>query len=509
MIKRALLSVWDKSGIVELAAFLHQNNVELLSTGGTRKTLEAVGLPVESVSGITGHGSVMDGRVKTLNPRIFGGILADRNNSSHLDDLTELGGMAIDLVVVNFYPFVAEAVDKNLDLRQAIEYIDIGGPSMIRAAAKNFHSVVPLCNPGQYSSFQEIFEQNNGDIPMESRQLFAGKVFEMTAGYEAAICNYISSSGGRLGNRLFLGLDHSAELRYGENPHQSAAFYLEQGQDLPWIQHQGKELSYNNYADIEAAYNIVRIFEEDSCSIIKHANPCGFGRGQILLNAWEKAVATDPVSYFGGIVGLNKTVGADLASALIKPFLECIIAPEYTPAALAVLQKKKNLRVVTIRPDYHPDSTRLRSVAGGFLIQEQDSEQGELDNLQIVTTRQPSQSELAAMGLGWKLVRFVKSNAIVFASHDQLLGVGAGQMSRVDSVKIAIRKAREAGLDLQGTAMASDAFFPFPDGVELAAEAGITAVIQPGGSMRDSDVIQRADELGLTMGITKVRRFYH
>jgi len=507
--KRALLSVWNKEGILELGQFLHKHNIELLSTGGTQKALEDVGLPVTPVADITGTGAVMDGRVKTLDPKIFGGILADRSNSNHMIDLEKINGVEVDIVVVNFYPFVQEAVSKGLEFKKAIEFIDIGGPSMIRAAAKNYHSVVPLCDPSFYDDFKIQFEANNGDIPLETRQKFASKVFAMTANYESAIFNYFTKDEDGLKDTLSLSLEKVNELRYGENPHQPAAFYVPNGNTLAWDQHQGKALSYNNYADMESAIAIALEFEDTACSIIKHANPCGFGIGFTPLEAFKRAVTTDPVSYFGGIVGFNREVDAEVAKELVQPFLECIIAPSVSKEALDVLKKKKNLRVVTVGNSFKMDNHVLKSVAGGFLVQQKDSDIGEFDSIKVVSEKQPTEEELKALKLGWSMVRFVKSNAIVFANSEQLLGVGAGQMSRIDSTKIAIRKVGEAGLNLHGAILASDAFFPFPDNVELAAEAGISAIIQPGGSIKDKEVIKRADELGLVMVFTGTRHFYH
>ncbi|MBC8213938.1 MAG: bifunctional phosphoribosylaminoimidazolecarboxamide formyltransferase/IMP cyclohydrolase [Candidatus Marinimicrobia bacterium] len=509
MIKRALLSVWFKDGIVELGQFLSSSGVELISTGGTQKALENAGLKVTPVSDITGTGSVMDGRVKTLDPKIFGGILADRENETHITDLQNIGGSKIDLIVVNFYPFVQEAVEKGLDFRKAIEFIDIGGPSMIRAAAKNYHSVVPLCDPKLYNDFKQQFTENDGQIPIEIRKKYATKVFSMTSQYESSIFDYFAKDDQELPQTVSINLYKSDELRYGENPHQKSAFYLPAGKEIPWEQHQGKALSFNNYADMESAIAIALQFNEPACSIIKHSNPCGFGIGKSLKEAYLRAVTTDPLSYFGGIVGFNLEVDEDTAIELVKPFLECVIAPSFSDEAKKILKKKKNLRIITITPNYQLDEYRIKSVAGGFLYQQQDLDQGELNNLKVVTNRKPTSSEFNAMKLGWILVRFVKSNAIVFANEHQLLGVGAGQMSRVDSVKIAIRKAKEAGLSLENAVIASDAFFPFPDSLELASEEGISAVIQPGGSIKDDTVIKRADELDLSMCLTKIRHFYH
>ena len=342
MIKRALISVWNKEGVVELGQFLQANNIEILSTGGTQTALENASINVTSVSDITGTGAVMDGRVKTLDPKIFGGILADRNNPSHLSDLASIDGLEIDLVVVNFYPFVNEAVNKQLNFAKAIEFIDIGGPSMIRAAAKNYHSIVPLCTPDLYSDFMTEFSTNEGKIPLNIRQKYACRVFSMTSRYEAAIYDYFTKDSNELSDTLNLLLEKAADLRYGENPHQEAAFYLPDGKALPWTQLQGKALSYNNYADIESAIAMTLEFSEAACAIIKHANPCGFGVGSSINEAYHRAVSTDPISYFGGIVAFNKVVDINTAMDLVKPFLECIIAPEVTPEALDIFKKKKN-----------------------------------------------------------------------------------------------------------------------------------------------------------------------
>ena len=508
-IKRALLSVWDKSEIVELGQFLANQNIEILSTGGTQKVLEKSGLQVTGIGDITGSGSVMDGRVKTLHPKIYGGILADRDKHQHMNDLKVLGGLEIDLVVVNFYPFVQEAVEKNLDFKKAIEFIDIGGPSMLRAAAKNYHSVLPLCDPEKYTEFMEIFKDTDGDIPLKFRKKSAAAIFTITSAYESAICKYFTNDEEKLPDTINLNLNKSADLRYGENPHQDAAFYLTAGKSTAWHQHQGKTLSYNNYADMESAYNIPLEFKETACAIIKHANPCGFGLGENSKEAYLRAVSTDPVSYFGGIVGFNREVDAETAEELIQPFLECIIAPSFDAAALEILKRKKNLRTISVGEVGLQDNYFIKSVAGGYLYQQKDTQQGELDKLEIVTQTIPKDSDYKALQLGWKIVRNVKSNAIVFANSNQLLGVGAGQMSRIDSVKIAVQKVSETGLNLQGAIMASDAFFPFSDSLEIAASAGISAIIQPGGSINDKDVIAKADELGIAMVLTGIRHFLH
>lgn len=510
MIQKALLSVWNKKGIEKLGKFLNDNGVELISTGGTMKALKDAGLNVTPVEKLTDVGPIMNGRVKTLHPKVFGGILVDRQNEIHLQDLEELGGDPIDLVVVNFYPFRREAIEKKLSVSKAIEFIDIGGPSMIRAAAKNFQNVVALCNPDQYDGFISKFTENSGEITVEKRIEYAHNVFEMTSKYEHAICGYFSNNNiETVPKKLSLNLSLKEELRYGENPHQSAGYYLDRNKTIPWTQHQGKTLSFNNYADIESAIEIVTEFDKTACCIIKHANPCGFAISESPRSAFKKAVETDPISYFGGIVGFNREIDKSTAIELIHSFLECIIAPSVTDEALKIFSKKKNLRILTMETESIKSTFSMKSVAGGFLFQEKDFLQSELENLNIVTNKQPDDVVNQAFRLGWKLVRHVKSNGIVFANSDQLVGVGAGQMSRVDSVKLAIQKAGENGLSLEGAIMASDAFFPFSDGIEIAADAGITSVIQPGGSVKDNEVIEMADKLNLCMVFTGTRHFYH
>ena len=512
MIKRALISVWDKKEVVKLAKFLTANDIEIISTGGTKKVLEENNIKVTSISEITGMDSVMDGRVKTLNPKIFGSILADRGNSNHLDDLDMIGGSEIDIVVVNFYPFEENAIKKNLDIEHSIEFIDIGGPSMLRAAAKNYKNVIPLCNCNLYQKFMDLFSANNGMISNQDRIFFAIKVFELTSDYENKIFNHFNQNNKNeiLPNQLNINLYKKSELRYGENPHQMAGFYLNQGLDENlWKQHQGKELSYNNYNDLESAFNIVNEFQESACVIIKHANPCGFGIGDNLHTAYNRAVSTDPVSYFGGIVGFNQIIDKKIAKELVKPFLECIIAPDVSSEALEVLKKKKNLRILTLDKSKNFNYLSIKSSAGGFIVQEKDSRNDRMEDFNIVTQKKVNENQKRAMKIGWKIVKYVKSNAIVIANDKQVLGIGAGQMSRVDSVKIAIRKINEAGLSVDGSILASDAFFPFPDSIELAAENNIKGIIQPGGSIKDDDIISKADDLGLSMIMTGVRHFYH
>jgi len=513
VIKRALLSVWDKEGILELAKFLDANNIEIISTGGTKKVLEENNIKVKSIPEITEMDSVMDGRVKTLHPKIFGGILADRNNPKHLEDLDAIGGVKIDIVVVNFYPFEENAIKENLDLEKAIEFIDIGGPSMVRAAAKNYKSVIPLSSASLYRDFMSSFSINRGVIPDSDRLNFATEVFNMTSDYENKIFNYFNKEDEKvlLPKELNIRLHKSSDLRYGENPHQAAAFYLEHNEknETVWRQHQGKDLSYNNYNDLESAFNIVNEFSESACAIIKHANPCGFGVGENLDIAYDRAVSTDPISYFGGIVGFNNIVDSKLAKKLIKPFLECIIAPGFSERALEIFKAKKNLRILTLRKTNAFEGLSIKSAAGGFVVQEKDLVFSELDSFNKVTDKKISKREKQAMKIAWKIVKYVKSNAIVIANDKQVLGVGAGQMSRIDSLKIAIRKIKDVGLSLEGAVLSSDAFFPFSDSIELASENGIAVIIQPGGSIKDDEVISKAKELNVAMIMTGIRHFYH
>jgi len=514
-IKRALISVWDKEGIVELAEFLSKNDIEIISTGGTKKVLKNNGIPVTSVSELTNQKEIMDGRVKTLNPKIFAGILANRDKKQHMLDLENENSLLIDLVIINLYPFKEEAVEKKLNHSNAIEYIDIGGPSLLRASAKNHQYVVPLCNVNQYQYFIEIFKENDGLIPIEDRVSFAKKVYKLTSSYDSMIFDYFDNNNDSsnlkisFNNQNFL-IDNN--LRYGENPHQDACYYKSDNKEEVIRQLHGKELSYNNYFDIESAIKIVLEFQKPACSIIKHANPCGFGIGNDNLDSYKKAVSTDPVSYFGGIVAFNHSVDKHVAEEMSKSFLECIVAPGFTSDAIAILKKKKNLRIIIIKKDEilnNIPNYNLRTVFNGFLYQKNDCFINKINDFEIVSKRKPTSNEFSSLELGWKLVKFVKSNAIVFANHEKLLGVGAGQMSRVDSVKIAIRKSKENDLNLNGSIMASDAFFPFTDSIELASESGIAGVIQPGGSIKDDEIIKIADELNLIMIFTKERHFYH
>ncbi len=508
--KKVLISVWDKEGILELASFFHDNDFDIISTGGTSKAIKEYGIATVDVSKITSYKEIMDGRVKTLHPNIFGGILADRDNKNHIEDLSLIKSSPIDIVVINLYPFKDEAVEKKLDLNEAINFIDIGGPSMLRAAAKNYKSVIPLCHPSQYKNFISEFNENKGNFTSSQRISYAKQVFEITSSYDTMINEYFSNSI-KEDSKVNFNFIKQDVLRYGENPHQKSTFYIDDKKNIPFKQLSGKQLSYNNYFDIESAINIVYEFDEISCSIIKHANPCGFGIGVNNLNAYLNAVKTDPISFFGGIVAFNNQVDSEVAKEMKKSFLECIVAPSFSKEAENILKKKKNLRLIEINKDKFKggNSNTFRSVFNGMLTQTKDQFIFNKKQFEVVTKKKPNKKEYNSLLLGWKLVKFVKSNAIVFNNDVQLLGVGAGQMSRIDSVKIAINKSKENSLDLKNSVMASDAFFPFTDSLEIAAKEGVAGVIQPGGSIKDQSIIDKANELDLFMVFTKERHFYH
>jgi len=513
---RALISVSDKSGIVDFCRELHQLGIELLSTGGTAKTLIEEHIPVTEVSDYTGFPEMMDGRVKTLHPKVHGGILGRRG----IDDaiMTANAIKPIDMVVVNLYPFEQTIAKPDCDFETAIENIDIGGPTMIRAAAKNHADVAIIVNPDDYTSILAELKQANNKLTAKTRFNLALKSFEHTARYDTAIATYL----GKLNEVVFpetlnLQFYHNQALRYGENPHQNAAFYREKAPAAGTIaaahQHQGKELSYNNIVDADAALECVKTFnDKPTCVIVKHANPCCVAQADNLLDAYDKAYATDPTSAFGGIIAFNKELDEQTATEIInRQFVEVIIAPTITPAALAILEAKQNIRVLTcgIWATTNTPSLDYKRVAGGLLVQDKDFGEISLDDLKIVSERQPTEQELADLLFAWKVAKFVKSNAIVYCKNGQTIGVGAGQMSRVYSAKIAGIKAADEGLVVPGSALASDAFFPFRDGIDAAAEAGITAIIQPGGSMRDKEVIDAANDHSIAMVFTGMRHFRH
>lgn len=506
--KRALISVWNKEKIVDLAKFLIDQDFEIISTGGTKKILLDNNINVTSISDVTSFNEIMDGRVKTLHPKIFGGLLADRNNHHHMKDLESIKSSVIDLVVVNLYPFEEMSSKKNMNLDKLIEYIDVGGPSMLRAAAKNYKSVITLSNPNMYENFMIEYSKTKGNIDVSKRRNYAKHVFLETSKYDSIIFSEFSKDNKHiLGESLNINLSKDFDLRYGENPHQKSSFYTDKTTSS-FKQLSGKKLSYNNFFDIETSIRIVKDFNKSCCCIIKHSNPCGFSIGANLTDCFERAVSCDPISYFGGIVGFNKKIDHKIAKKLIEPFLECIVCPDIDNDALEILKMKKNLRVIVYNKDYNYTNLSIRSVMGGILSQTLSNENKSKD-WKIVTLEHPSKTDMNALKLGWKLVKFVKSNAIVIANDKQILGVGAGQMSRVDSVKIAIQKALENGFDLENSILASDAFFPFSDSIELAHRNGIKHFIQPGGSIKDEEIIKTSDKLKVSMIFTNQRLFFH
>jgi phosphoribosylaminoimidazolecarboxamide formyltransferase/IMP cyclohydrolase len=513
-IQRALLSVSDKTGLVTFAQALAEAGIELISTGGTAKALREAGLAVKDISEHTGFPEMLDGRVKTLHPKVHGGLLYIRGNASHEAAVKTHGIQSIDLVVVNLYPFEQTVAKRDVSLQDAIENIDIGGPSMLRSAAKNHDSVTVVVDPADYVAVAEQI-QTGGNTTLELRRKLAAKVFARTSAYDAAIAAHLNAAFGtqmaELPPALAVAAPLAQPLRYGENPHQAAALY---GRFHEYFQQlHGKELSYNNILDLTAAAGLIAEFADDppTLAILKHTNPCGIGQGGNLREAWDKAFVTDRQAPFGGIIAVNRTLDGACAEAIAEIFSEVIVAPEFSAEALAILQTKKNLRLLKIlksSPGTQPLDVRSVGV-DSFLLQQRDVKVTTRADLRIVTRRQPAEAELRAMLFGWRVVKHVKSNAIVYVAADRTLGVGAGQMSRVDASRIAVWKAGEAGLSLKGSAVCSDAFFPFADGLIAAAEAGATAAIQPGGSMRDAEVIAAADERGVSMAFTGVRHFRH
>ena len=517
-IKRALISVSDKSGLIDFAQGLARSHVEILSTGGTASALTAAGVKVIEVADYTGFPELLDGRVKTLHPKIHGGILARRDLPEHRRAMSAHGIQAIDLVVVNLYPFAQTVARHGVTLEQAIENIDIGGPAMVRSAAKNYADVAVITDPSDYALVLRELESLAGEVSPETRFALAQKAFAHTAAYDASITNYLTSLDSRMQSesfprRLNLAFERMQLLRYGENPHQSAAFYRDlappPGTLAAYRQIQGKELSYNNIADSDAAWECVRTFEHPACVIVKHANPCGVAIAASLKDAYTRAFATDPTSAFGGIIALNRPIDDTTAQALTGQFVEVLIAPEVSADAVAVLAQKPNIRVLVVPTGSGSNTWDFKRVGGGLLVQTSDLGAIGVADLKVVTERKPSEAELADLLFAWRVAKFVKSNAIVYCADGRTLGVGAGQMSRVDSARIAALKAANAGLSLAGSVVASDAFFPFRDGVDVLAQAGARAVVQPGGSMRDAEVIAAADEHGLAMVFTGMRHFRH
>jgi len=516
-VSRALLSVSDKSGIVEFARALAALGVQIVSTGGTAKLLEKEGIAVTEVSAYTGFPEMLDGRVKTLHPKIHAGLLARRDDPGHLAALRSAGIPPIDLLVVNLYPFQASVADPDCSFEEAIENIDIGGPTLLRAAAKNHAGVGAVVDPADYARVLEEM-RSSGGISEATRFALAKKVFAHTAAYDGAIANYLSSlDAGRRRREypdvLSLQFARLQDLRYGENPHQSAALYRDErpvaGSLATCRQLQGKELSYNNIADADAAWECVKSFAEPACVIVKHANPCGVATGASLAAAYEKAFKTDPGSAFGGILAFNRALDRAAAEAASQQFAEVIVAPRVEPEAQEVFAKKANVRVLEVPLSHDVQAHDYKRVGGGLLVQTTDAKTVKRDELKVVTRKQPTEPQWSDLLFAWRVAKFVKSNAIVFCRDGMTLGVGAGQMSRVDSSRLAVMKAQAAKLSLAGSVVASDAFFPFRDGLDVVAEAGAHAVIQPGGSVRDDEVIAAADERGVAMVLTGVRHFRH
>lgn len=513
MIQRALISVSDKTGLVEFARALHAKGIDILSTGGTANLLMQNDIPVVEVSSYTGFPEMMDGRLKTLHPKIHGGLLGRRG----IDDtaMQQHNILPIDLVVVNLYPFEQTITKPDCDLETAIENIDIGGPTMLRAAAKNYHFVTVVVDSADYQVVLNEIEKY-GETSKETRFNLALKVFEHTARYDGTIANYLGTQlDKKFPRTLSFQFKKAQAMRYGENPHQNAAFYVEHSPKEACIatskQIQGKELSYNNVADTDAALECVKCFDEPACVIVKHANPCGVAVAENILTAYNRAFQTDPTSAFGGIIAFNRTLDATTAKTIIdRQFVEVIIAPEISEEAKPILATKTNVRVLSCGfwSKAIPDLD-FKRVTGGLLVQDRDLGMVTKDNLKIVTKRPPTEQEMRDLLFAWKVVKFVKSNAIVYCKENMTIGIGAGQMSRVYSAKIAAIKATDEKLEIKGSVMASDAFFPFRDGLDAAAAVGITAVIQPGGSMRDTEVISAADEHGIAMVFTGMRHFRH
>jgi len=532
-VQRALLSVTDKSGLVEFAKVLAGFGVELVSTGGTAKALRDAGLTVKDISELTGFPEMLDGRVKTLHPVVHGGLLHKRGDAGHVKAVTEHGIGPIDMVVVNLYAFEKTAAKPGVAFEEIIENIDIGGPSMLRSAAKNFDDVAVVTDANEYPALIEELKANGGKLSHDTRWRLAKQAFATTAAYDAAIASTLEaipsgakapSEVGEVDGKVEAGPLQNSEmpstlrivakrkesLRYGENPHQKAALYTD-GSALGIAnaeQLQGKELSYNNLVDLDACWALAQEFDETAVAIIKHTNPCGVALGASVLDAYTRALAADPVSAFGGVIGINRTVDGEAAAEIAKLFVEAIVAPDFTPEALVAFSAKKNLRLLKIKPA--PLTRMVKQISGGYLVQDEDAASVTADSLTVVTKRQPTADELKTLLFAWKVCKHVKSNAILYARFDggfgQSVGVGAGQMSRVDAAKFG---AMKAVLPLSGSVAASDAFFPFPDGLETIAAAGATAVIQPGGSKNDPLVIEAADKLGMAMVMTGVRHFRH
>jgi phosphoribosylaminoimidazolecarboxamide formyltransferase / IMP cyclohydrolase len=521
-IERALISVYDKTGVAEFARELSSLGIEIVSTGGTAKLLRDAGIPVRDVAELTGWPEMLGGRVKTLHPKVHGGILFQRGKAEDRKQTAEHSIVPIDLVVVNLYPFSATAAKPGVTPEELIENIDIGGPAMVRSAAKNFQSVGVITDPQDYPAIAEEL-RGARELSLATRLALARKAYARTARYDGEIATELerlAANGGvalgplaQLPERIHVALERRQSMRYGENPHQAAALYVPAGRAAAGLagakQLQGKELSYNNLVDLDAAWALVSEFNRPAVAIIKHNNPCGAAEQDSLRDAYLKAFACDPVSAFGGVLAFNRAIDAATAEEVAKLFVECVVAPGFEPAALEKFAAKKNLRLLEMPRQAAARGLQLKPILGGMLVQEEDAHELTQAELKVATSRAPTDPEIRALLFAWKVAKHVKSNAILFAREGQTVGVGAGQMSRVDSVKIAVIKAATAKLSLEGSVVASDAFFPFADGVEEAGKAGATAVIQPGGSLRDQDVIDAANKLGMAMVFTGVRHFRH
>ncbi len=513
-IRKALISVSDKSNVLELAKSLISFNIEILSTGGTAKLLKENKIKVTEVSDYTKFPEMLDGRVKTLHPKIHGGILGRRDIPEHNETMKNHEIDAIDLVIVNLYPFEETIKQKGCSLELAIENIDIGGPAMIRSAAKNYQHVGVLTNPNDYKSFTEEIEKNQGSISLDFSFSLAKKAFEVTSTYDLAINNYLTSDNQeKFPLQLTKTINKVMNLRYGENPHQEAAFYKDTNEDIgsfsSFDQIQGKELSFNNLNDSDTAWECVKKFSQPSCVIVKHANPCGVASSNSLKEAYEAAFKTDPTSAFGGIIAFNKSLDEETASLIINQFAEVIIAADFSEGAIKVFKNKPNVRLLKIEIENNNTEFDFKKIGGGWLIQTPDIHNLDIKNCSIVTNLKPTKEQLDDMKFAWVVSQYVKSNAIVFCKNKQTLGIGAGQMSRVDSTKIASLKAENANVDLTQSVVASDAFFPFRDGIDVIASHGSKCIIQPGGSIKDEEVIDAANEHGIVMIFTNVRHFKH
>jgi phosphoribosylaminoimidazolecarboxamide formyltransferase / IMP cyclohydrolase len=508
-----LLSVSDKRGVVEFARGLADLEIEIVSTGGTAAALDAAGIPVRAIEDYTGFPEIMDGRVKTLHPKLYAGLLAVRDDAAHVNQVAEHDIELVDLVCVNLYPFERTAGRRGVSDAEVIENIDVGGPTMIRAAAKNFAYAAVVVNPEAYDAVLEELRDSDVQLSQSTREALAADAFAYTARYDTAIARWFAERGDEFPDLFVRAFEKLVDLPYGENPHQRAAYYQQVGARAHVLsmvrQHHGRQISYNNLLDLDAARRVIRDFEVPACSIVKHNNPCGAALGATALDAYSHALACDPLSAFGGIVALNRPVDKDLAQRLHEQFIEVLIAPHYDEDALEILMQKENVRLLEDQERRLPylGEPEIRQVTGGLLVQDPDSDRDDRENMEVVTTRQPTDEEWGDLLFAWRICRHVKSNAIVLARELSTVGIGAGQMSRVDSVRLATEKARVDSFD--GVVMASDAFFPYSDGPELAIEAGVRAIIQPGGSVRDAEVVAAAEAAGVTMVFTKRRHFRH